>query len=148
MYGANLVIAIAGSGVRGASIRGGARYGWNASLRKTANEFHSVRLLWPTHPINSTHQPNFSGICDEHSFRRVEVLTGTRRRRRWSAAQKAAIIAESLAPGAATLLTWSGSCWRRWSSKTAQWCRSRSPLRVAGLDGRITRRHRDRVYHG
>jgi transposase len=37
---------------------------------------------------------------DGHSFRRVEVLTGTPRRRRWSAAEKAAIVAESVAPGA------------------------------------------------
>ena len=37
---------------------------------------------------------------DGHSFRRVEVLTGTTRRRRWSAAEKAVIVAESLAPGA------------------------------------------------
>ena len=35
-----------------------------------------------------------------HSFRRIEVLTGTLRRRRWSAAEKAAIVAESLEPGA------------------------------------------------
>ena len=39
---------------------------------------------------------------DGHSFRRVEVLTGTPRRRRWGAAAKAAIVAESLAPGAVT----------------------------------------------
>jgi transposase len=37
---------------------------------------------------------------DGHSFRRVEVLTGVPRRRRWSVAEKAAIVAESLAPGA------------------------------------------------
>ena len=37
---------------------------------------------------------------DGHSFRRVEVLAGAVRRRRWSAAEKAAIVAESLAPGA------------------------------------------------
>ena len=37
---------------------------------------------------------------DGHSFRRVEVLTGTPRRRRWSAAEKVAIVAESQAPGA------------------------------------------------
>jgi transposase len=37
---------------------------------------------------------------DGHSFRRVEVLTGVPRRRRWSAAEKAAIVAESCAPGA------------------------------------------------
>ena len=37
---------------------------------------------------------------DGHSFRRVEVLTGAPRRRRWSATEKAAIVAESFAPGA------------------------------------------------
>ena len=37
---------------------------------------------------------------DGPSFRRVEVLCGTPRRRRWSAEEKAAIIAESLTPGA------------------------------------------------
>ena len=37
---------------------------------------------------------------DGHSFRRIEVLTGVPRRRRWSAAEKAAIVAESCAPGA------------------------------------------------
>ena len=39
---------------------------------------------------------------DGHSFRRVEVLSGTPRRRRWSTAEKVAIVAESLAPGAVT----------------------------------------------
>jgi len=39
---------------------------------------------------------------DGHSFRRVEVLTGTPRRRQWSMAEKAAIVAESLALGAVT----------------------------------------------
>jgi transposase len=39
---------------------------------------------------------------DGHSYRRVEVLTGTPRRRRWNDAEKAAIVAESLAPGART----------------------------------------------
>jgi transposase len=35
-----------------------------------------------------------------HSFRRVEVLTGPERRRRWSWDEKARIVAESLAPDA------------------------------------------------
>jgi transposase len=35
----------------------------------------------------------------EQSCRRVEVLSGTPRRRRWSAEEKARIVAESLAPG-------------------------------------------------
>lgn len=37
---------------------------------------------------------------DGQSFRRVEILTGTPRRRRWSAEEKAAVVAASLAPGA------------------------------------------------
>jgi transposase len=39
---------------------------------------------------------------DGHSFRRVEVLSGTPRRRRWSTSEKVAVVAESLAPGAVT----------------------------------------------
>ena len=39
---------------------------------------------------------------DGHSFRRVEVLPGTPRRRRWSDQDKAAIVAESQAPEAQT----------------------------------------------
>jgi transposase len=34
------------------------------------------------------------------AFRRVEILTGAARRRRWSADQKARIVAETLEPGA------------------------------------------------
>jgi transposase len=37
---------------------------------------------------------------DGQSFRRVEILTGAPRRRRWSAEEKAAVVAASLAPGA------------------------------------------------
>jgi transposase len=36
----------------------------------------------------------------EQSYRRVEVLSGMPRRRRWSAEEKARIVAESSAPGA------------------------------------------------
>jgi transposase len=39
---------------------------------------------------------------DGHSFRRLEVLTGTPRRRHWSNAQKAAIVAENLTLGVRT----------------------------------------------
>ena len=35
----------------------------------------------------------------EHSYRRVEVLTGTPRRRRWTAQEKERIVAESSEPG-------------------------------------------------
>jgi transposase len=37
---------------------------------------------------------------DGQSFRRVEVPSGTPRRRRWSGEEKASIVAESLTPGA------------------------------------------------
>ena len=37
---------------------------------------------------------------DGHGFRRVEVLTGPERRRRWSWEEKARIVAETLAPDA------------------------------------------------
>jgi transposase len=36
----------------------------------------------------------------KRSFRRIEVLTGPERRRRWSVSEKAQIVAETLAPGA------------------------------------------------
>lgn len=39
---------------------------------------------------------------NEQGFRRIEVLTGTARRRRWSSAEKSAIVAESFAPEAVT----------------------------------------------
>ena len=39
---------------------------------------------------------------NEQTFRRVEILTGTPRRHRWSTAEKAAIVAESFSPGAVT----------------------------------------------
>ncbi len=33
------------------------------------------------------------------AYRRIEVITGVRRRRRWTAEEKAAVVAESLQPG-------------------------------------------------
>jgi len=44
---------------------------------------------------NATHQHRHEG--DE--YRRIELVTGAVRRRRWSAAEKAALVAESLQPG-------------------------------------------------
>ena len=37
---------------------------------------------------------------ERDTFRRVEVITGVARRRRWTAAEKARIVTESYAPGA------------------------------------------------
>jgi transposase len=39
---------------------------------------------------------------ESQSFRRIEVLSGPSRRRRWSDEEKAAIVAESFVPGAVT----------------------------------------------
>ncbi len=36
----------------------------------------------------------------KQGYRRIELLTGPDRRRRWSAEEKARIVAETLAPGA------------------------------------------------
>ena len=44
---------------------------------------------------NAMHQHRHEG--DE--YRRIELITGVVRRRRWSAAEKAALVAESLQPG-------------------------------------------------
>src|ERR1700692_1333152 len=48
-------------------------------------------------------------------FRRVEVLTGPTRRRRWSAEDKARIVAETLAPGACV-----SEVARRWQVSSQQ----------------------------
>src|ERR1051325_4798422 len=45
--------------------------------------------------VNARHQHRHEGGED----RRVELITGALRRRRWSADEKAAMVAESLAPG-------------------------------------------------
>jgi transposase len=49
--------------------------------------------------------PDMDGLpsnlqTERETFRRVEVITGVARRRRWTAAEKARIVAESYAPGA------------------------------------------------
>ena len=45
--------------------------------------------------VNARHQHRHEG----GEYRRIELITGSARRRRWSAAEKAAMIAESLQPG-------------------------------------------------
>src|SRR5438309_5657092 len=44
---------------------------------------------------NAMHQHRHDGT----EYRRVELITGTSRRRRWTAAEKAALVSESLQPG-------------------------------------------------
>ena len=46
---------------------------------------------------NDTHQDNRN---DNGSYRRIEMITGTARRRRWSDDERARILAESFEPGA------------------------------------------------
>ncbi|MGY3372006.1 hypothetical protein ACVWZL_009131 [Bradyrhizobium sp. GM2.4] len=52
------------------------------------------------------HTPILKDFSD--TLQRVEIITGTGRRRRWSADAKAAIIAESFAPGASVSAVWRG----------------------------------------
>jgi transposase len=44
---------------------------------------------------NATHQHRHEG----DSYRRIELITGTERRRRWTLEEKAGLVAESLQPG-------------------------------------------------
>jgi transposase len=44
---------------------------------------------------NAMHQHRHEG----DAYRRIELITGTLRRRRWTAAEKSALVAESLQPG-------------------------------------------------
>src|SRR5579863_6862035 len=46
------------------------------------------------------HQHGAQGTGREDRLRRIEVITGKERRRRWSAEEKSKITAESLEPGA------------------------------------------------
>ena len=71
-------------------------------------------------------------------FRRIELLTGSVRRRRWSADQKARIVAETLVPGARV-----SDVARRWQLSSQQvfgWRRAaRHDPRSAATNGPITR---------
>lgn len=48
--------------------------------------------------LGNTHQHRHQR--QQHDYRRIEVITGERRRRQWSDAEKARIVAESLVPEA------------------------------------------------
>jgi transposase len=70
-------------------------------------------------------------------FRRLEILTGPGRRRRWSAEDKARIIAETLVPGARV-----SAVARRWQLSSQQvfgWRRAaRLALTTASTGGSVT----------
>jgi transposase len=71
----------------------------------------------------------FDGNDDtKGEFRRVEILTGAVRRRRWSADQKARIVAETLVPGARV-----SEVARRWQLSSQQ---LRSRTHLYGRDNR------------
>jgi len=68
-------------------------------------------------------------------YRRIEILTGPGRRRRWSAEEKARIVAETLAPGARV-----SEVARRWQICPQQvfgW-RRQARLELSGSDGGST----------
>ncbi len=71
-------------------------------------------------------------------FRRVEVLTGPGRRRRWSADEKARIVAETLVPGARV-----SEVARRWQVCSQQVFGWRRAMRQDG-DERADKQNRDR----
>src|SRR6266700_5777692 len=76
-------------------------------------------------------------------FRRVEILTGPGRRRRWSADEKARIVAETLVPGARM-----SEVARRWQVCSQQ-VKKRPPQRtraakVAGTEVNVRRRYPSR----
>jgi transposase len=52
------------------------------------------------HKLEHTLESKADEPCDTGLVRRIEVITGTGRRRRWSEGEKARIIIESLKPGA------------------------------------------------
>jgi transposase len=64
------------------------------------------------------------------SFRRIEVLTGPGRRRRWSAEEKARIVAETLVPGARV-----SDVARRWQVCSQQVFGWRRQARLGTLEG-------------
>jgi transposase len=79
----------------------------------------------------------FDGKDDAKAeYRRVEVLTGPGRRRRWSAEDKARIVAEALAPGAMV-----SEVARRWQLSSQQvfgWRReARAGLLALPADGTV-----------
>ncbi len=79
----------------------------------------------------------FDGKDDlKAEYRRVEVLTGPGRRRRWSAEEKAQIVAEAMAPGAVV-----SEVARRWQLSSQQvfgWRReTRAGLLALPVDGAV-----------
>jgi transposase len=48
---------------------------------------------------NATHQHRHQHRHEAGDYRRIELITGTARRRRWTAEEKAALVTESLRPG-------------------------------------------------
>jgi transposase len=48
---------------------------------------------------NTSHNAMHQYRHEADEYRRIELITGVARRRRWSAAEKAAVVAESLQPG-------------------------------------------------
>jgi hypothetical protein len=81
-------------------------------LASAIDDNHLVTRVLCNRPVRAVLQTGFGWGCKHRSsdnvstgvrhgaMTRVEIITGPERRRRWSAEQKRAIVAESLAPGA------------------------------------------------
>ena len=61
-----------------------------------------ARIIWGAAMNNddASHKPSFTPSTMAGDFRRVEVITGTARRRTWNSSEKARLVAESVEPGA------------------------------------------------
>jgi transposase len=71
---------------------------------------------------------------EDGSYCRIEVITGQRRRRRWTAEEKARIVAESFAEGARQHFRGGATPWRcPWASRWATQVRGGSQRRDAKL---------------
>lgn len=60
-----------------------------------------------------------------HDYQRIEVITGTARRRLWSAEEKLRMVEETLRPGGGSIST----------AVTAKWCRAEPAVSLAPADG-------------
>ena len=82
---------------------------------------------------DDSRKPSFTASRMAGDFRRVEVITGTARRRTWSSHEKARLVAESLEPGASV----SEIARRHGINRGQLFTWRREAMRNAGADGAL-----------
>jgi len=90
---------------------------------------------------NATYQHRHQHRHEAGDYRRIELITGTARRRRWTAEEKAAMVAESLRPGInisdlARRCGVNAGLLQTWRRKARQEAAVFIPLHVEGPGGR------------